>query len=328
MVRKNKGLIIRRVIGAYLLICPIIPLAILDQNAIPTAIAVAALFWTVGLILILKKPKNKGEQEDQVETQDIKEPAFSQVSLSDPSDTPMMQDAQSTADDFWQTTEMKPIKVKKKHTGLIVGLSILGLFMFALVFGVYKETQNPNFGKSELEIALNINEQQSATIEGIFKTCGFDKIDKVTYDAIMDYFADQGIKGYRVATDGLNNVNLYMNPNNTVYQVSYAGHLLYDRGKFVSKISDYVMDMQEKSKWQWRCQETVKQALVAPSSADFPNITEWYMQKSNGKVTVQSYVDAQNSFGAKIRSEFQFIINTKTETIESFIFEGEEMIHK
>lgn len=43
-------------------------------------------------------------------------------------------------------------------------------------------------------------------------------------------------------------------------------------------------------------------------------------------MTVQGYVDAQNSFGAETRSKFQFIIDTDTNTIQSFIFDGQEMI--
>ena len=42
--------------------------------------------------------------------------------------------------------------------------------------------------------------------------------------------------------------------------------------------------------------------------------------------TVQSYVDAQNSFGAETRSNFQFVIDMDSDTIQSFIFDGEELI--
>ena len=48
--------------------------------------------------------------------------------------------------------------------------------------------------------------------------------------------------------------------------------------------------------------------------------------KNKNIITVQSYVDSQNGFGAMIRSEFQFIIDTDTDTIQSLIFDGQEMI--
>ena len=48
------------------------------------------------------------------------------------------------------------------------------------------------------------------------------------------------------------------------------------------------------------------------------------MEKDKGVITVQSYVDAQNSFGANIRSQFQFII--ENDNTKSLIFDGKEYI--
>jgi hypothetical protein len=52
------------------------------------------------------------------------------------------------------------------------------------------------------------------------------------------------------------------------------------------------------------CQQIVKERLKAPATADFP----WDMKVTsspNGKtMTVVSYVDSQNSFGAKLRTHY------------------------
>lgn len=52
------------------------------------------------------------------------------------------------------------------------------------------------------------------------------------------------------------------------------------------------------------------------------------MEKNKNIVRVKSYVDAQNGFGAEIRNDFQITINTDTDTVESFILNGEEQIKK
>lgn len=57
------------------------------------------------------------------------------------------------------------------------------------------------------------------------------------------------------------------------------------------------------------CEDIVKSILKSPSTAEFPGsflnpFEGWGMNKKNNLVTVSSYVDAQNSFGATIRSEF------------------------
>ena len=53
------------------------------------------------------------------------------------------------------------------------------------------------------------------------------------------------------------------------------------------------------------CQEFIEKRLKAPASADFPWFSETYVTKLGGaKYRVDSYVDAQNSFGAQIRQDF------------------------
>lgn len=64
------------------------------------------------------------------------------------------------------------------------------------------------------------------------------------------------------------------------------------------------------------CKDVVNQVLKAPGTADYPGswydpLNGWGMQKVNNLVTVSSYVDAENSFGAKLRTTFviQFKMN-------------------
>lgn len=83
------------------------------------------------------------------------------------------------------------------------------------------------------------------------------------------------------------------------------------------------MEIGEKSNYQYWTQEAVKSLLKAPKSADFPNITNWAIVANPFYVAVQSYVDAQNSFGAEVRSKFTFIYVTGTSEIIYAIFDGE-----
>ena len=84
------------------------------------------------------------------------------------------------------------------------------------------------------------------------------------------------------------------------------------------------MSISDMSDYQYATMETVKQLLKSPKSADFPNITDgWSFGKNQHYVAVQSYVDAQNSFGAEVRSEFTFIYFADTNTIAYAVFDGE-----
>ena len=68
---------------------------------------------------------------------------------------------------------------------------------------------------------------------------------------------------------------------------------------------------------------TVKSLLKSPKSADFAGGNGWNFGQNQYYVAVQSYVDAQNSFGAEIRSEFTFIYFADTSTIAYAVFDGE-----
>ncbi len=83
------------------------------------------------------------------------------------------------------------------------------------------------------------------------------------------------------------------------------------------------MDITEKSNYQYWTQEIVKSLLKSPKSADFPNITEWAIIANPFYVAAQSYVDAQNSFGAEVRSKFTFIYIANTSEIIYAVFDGE-----
>lgn len=99
----------------------------------------------------------------------------------------------------------------------------------------------------------------------------------------------------------------------------------YDKIYF-GELPRMAMSVSEKTDFQLRCQKGVESLLKAPSTAKFPSITEWYFSKDKEKIIVQSYVDAQNGFGAQIRSDFRVTFSASGETVTSLIFEGQEYI--
>jgi len=59
-------------------------------------------------------------------------------------------------------------------------------------------------------------------------------------------------------------------------------------------------------------QEFVKDQLKAPSTASFPSYSESYVTDfGGGRFRVNGYVDAENSFGAKLRSRFTCTLNSQ-----------------
>lgn len=53
-----------------------------------------------------------------------------------------------------------------------------------------------------------------------------------------------------------------------------------------------------------QCESFVKDQLKAPASADFPSIADHIYKVGDNGYRIESHVDAQNSFGANLRSNY------------------------
>ena len=90
-----------------------------------------------------------------------------------------------------------------------------------------------------------------------------------------------------------------------------GGAVFYENGEVVLTIDDIEntkIGSSEKVQYYDIAKEIVKSNLKAPSTADFPTLlfssSDIVMQRNGSIVAVQSYVDAQNSYGAEIRSNW------------------------
>ena len=113
--------------------------------------------------------------------------------------------------------------------------------------------------------------------------------------------------------------------DNKIICIRWADKDFYRDGKVLLNFNDYLISWDEKNEYNIDAQERIKSLLKAPSTAKFPNINNWKFGKDNGIVTVQAYVDSENSFGAKLRSEFQIKYDSNKNVI-SLIIDGVEYI--
>jgi hypothetical protein len=75
-------------------------------------------------------------------------------------------------------------------------------------------------------------------------------------------------------------------------------------------------------------EDYVKQYLVSPSSAKFPRNQEWSITDNGSTIIVRSYVDAQNSFGAEIRSNFLAKYSLPKVELQYLEIDGEVMYQR
>jgi hypothetical protein cdifA_19763 len=232
-----------------------------------------------------------------------------------------------------------PVKQKRKGAGCLIPLFILFIACAIFAIQMAKKNNPENATSSSKSVStdsesmtakyLDLGEKKNKALDKQLKKCGIDDVKNVTHDELLDNAHFKGETGYRVEAVYNNTafkIILYLDKDKKAYTIKYMDYDLLKEKKVVATLKDYTLTMDEATALQISCQSKVEEILKSPSTAKFPSIDKWGMQKEKNKVTIQGYVDSQNSFGAELRSEFQFVIDTKTSTIKSFIFDGKELI--
>lgn len=188
-----------------------------------------------------------------------------------------------------------------------------------------QQEEIPNDVKS-IEDETKLTTEQSKKVVDILKQCGFDEFG-IKYDSALDNIAQKGEKGYIITyKDMTANPEILMSitPDGNVYQIIYAGNYIYNDGAVQSKIQDYYLSLDDQSKVIAQTQLLIDKCLKAPKTAEYQLPSEWKLKKTPDSIRVSAYVDADNSFGAKIRSDFTVTYSSDLKTVKSVIIDGQE----
>jgi len=203
-------------------------------------------------------------------------------------------------------------------------LGCLGFIILVIFIGVVLTVMNHS--NSEKESGVKQGSKLETNIHDTLNKVGIEKYE-IKRDSDLDSNRGENTKAFRVTTEFSNGfVMVYTNPDDTVYSVRYVDKDYYLKGKVLGNIKDDTITRSEADNYRRNIELRVKNILKAPSTAKFPGLDEWRFSKKNGIVTVQSYVDSQNSFGAMLRNKFIVEFDTKTEKINHLIFEGKDYI--
>ena len=214
-------------------------------------------------------------------------------------------------------------KTLKQGHGCLISLIVFIGMIVAIGYAIMNADPEIYVEKSKIEEAVGCSQDEAKAIEDILKQCDITDYQDVKADKGLNGAWNKKDKGYRVETQDGDEVLMWLTQKNKVLVLKYADNMLYKKGKAKAKLTDYVLSSEEVTKWEVECKSQVEAMLKSPSSAKFGG---WKYGKDKNQIVVQGYVDAENSFGAEIRSQFQFKINRKTEAITSFIFDGQELM--
>lgn len=215
-------------------------------------------------------------------------------------------------------------------------LGFIGLFIFLIILGSILDkaseddsisSQDESYSKESKKIAkdFGVSPASGENIAKSLKEVGIEKYQKVQHDELLDNAHFENEKGYRLSTSEVDNIIIYLDQQDEVYEIKYANEVLFVEKQPRKNITDLVISREEQTNLQIYSEETITKLLKAPSTAKFPNILKWEMWKEDGVTNVKSYVDAQNGFGAMIRSEFH--LKLEDNTLKSLVMDGQEYIN-
>lgn len=223
--------------------------------------------------------------------------------------------------DSLKTNENIKTQPEKQPKGCLGCLGFIILILFIAIISTIISSSNSKKG-SDVNSKLETNMQDALNKVGIEKY-------ELKRDSDLDGNRGENTKAFRVTTEFSNGfVMVYANSDDTIYSIRYMDKDYYLKGKVLGNVKDNTITRNEADNYRRNVELRVKEILKAPSTAKFPGLDEWGFDKKDGIVTIQGYVDSQNSFGAMLRNKFQVKYNEKEERMTSFIFDGEELIKK
>ncbi len=218
----------------------------------------------------------------------------------------------------YHNTQTKKIKKAEVEQG--IGLIIFIIIILSIVIGVNSTLEKEEQEQAEKRQMIEQYVSSYDDLDNIVKSCGFD-------DYNLEYVGEEKGIYYFIIRQENSNVSGGLNiQNGQVISVDYANNILYENGQIINTLSDFFMTPDEKYDFIDNTKNTINTILKSPSTAKYPWYDEWYVgkDKDTGVITVQGYVDSQNSFGAMLRSQFQ--VKYQNNQIISLIFDGQEYI--
>lgn len=128
-------------------------------------------------------------------------------------------------------------------------------------------------------------------------------------------------ENYSITANGYYTVATVMDDYVRIFAPN-TDYVFYEDGEVIMTFSDYKDGQIEASEMPYYysiAQIIVENCLKSPKSADFPNSDKISYQKKDNLVAIKGYVDADNSFGAKIRSDY--IVQFYVTDLQNLLYE-------
>lgn len=228
----------------------------------------------------------------------------------------------------WGTFGKRPEWTRKKAALSWVAVTVIstGLMVASSPSSTGKQPQKQaaESQKYIFEKYYGFSADQSKTIENALSSIGISEIKDATKKKDHEYVLDVKAGAY---TPDKDTIHVICDENNNLQTVTYGQIILWNEGKPVHQLSEYVLSSSEELEVTRLGKEMVTKALKSPSSAKFDSKTYKYF-KIQGEITFIGKVDSQNSFGAMIRAPFKVKFRNKNGKMNPtyFMLENKQII--
>ena len=301
----------------------------------------ASVFAIISYLVYIVKVKSKKQSREEINTIEDEESSISNENINSNVTNNIENYAEKIKKD---KNSINKKRKKKSSVSTFFGVIFLVIVAFIVIIGSSTDIQYKSYKNMFAEYSVSYDE-----VSKIVSNCGFTNVS-ITRDELIDNLWEDGTIGFRIKSDQSRNTTLYIK-DNSVYNIRYADIDLYKNGEYLDNeivlgcymhlLTDnffndytnknhlvneknYYISHNEHIKIMLKSQEIINKILKSPSTAKYPLYDQWSIVKNKENITVQCYVDAQNSFGAVGRSYFQIILSNNVVT--SLIFDGKEFI--
>jgi hypothetical protein len=152
-------------------------------------------------------------------------------------------------------------------------------------------------GSSELAEKTGMNEEQEKAAIAVFNANGITgELENITkYKDNPPMFA--------MKYGNYGEILFSLTPDKQIAGIMYGPETVYRNGKAANKISDLLITNDERTDYTYAAWNVVANNLKNPNSADYPAMPT--VSRHGDIVLVIGDVDAQNSFGATVRSTYR-----------------------
>lgn len=214
-------------------------------------------------------------------------------------------------------TRAKP-KNKKIIIAIVVAFIVIGFFIkisdpTATTSNKDKSTNH----STKIKATTVLSNEAKASIEA----SKFEKehgVPQKLYDSIVTACKEVGInevdylkqeknwangERFSLSYEGFKFV-FYLNKDRTINSINSGDTKFYENGRAVLNVNDHIYTNDQKIQVKIWAEDAVNAQLKSPSTAKFAKSSEWNYSREKDIFTASAYVDAQNGFGAMLRSNF------------------------